>query len=362
MNDVPLVSVIVPVYNVAPYLPQCIDSLINQTLQDIEIICVNDGSTDVSPKILQDYAKRYFNIKVINQGNGGQSAARNAGIEIAKGAYIGFVDGDDWVALPERYENIYRNAKEHRVDIIIDNIGCYSDKRSKQYRDEFFCNDTLPVSFEKPMNTERILPILFEMNVSPCNKIVKTSIFRENNIRFIDELIYEDNLYHLDIFLYAKTCLFMKQIGYVYRTDRNGSTMNEYKRSIEIFNISCTIIDRINCFSEDIYFKDNVMKYLFKKQYDLLKRISENVQEKFYVGMIDFWNNVSFDKSSQVKKDILGSIVKFKKVGYKKWKKRDIIRSMTMLLLKVLGMEYPIKNLRLRFKRAKDKKRLFLYE
>lgn len=110
------VSVVVPVYNVEEYLRECLDSLVNQTLSDIEIILVNDGSTDNSPAICEEYAKKYEKIKYISQKNQGLSGARNTGIRVAKGEYIGFVDSDDYVKR-DMYEFLYNNAKEYKVAI-----------------------------------------------------------------------------------------------------------------------------------------------------------------------------------------------------------------------------------------------------
>ena len=93
----PVISVIVPCYNVGEYVENCLKSLLNQTFRDIEIICVNDGSTDSTPQILNSYAEKYPAIRVINQKNGGLSNARNTGIKEARGEYIAFVDSDDWV-------------------------------------------------------------------------------------------------------------------------------------------------------------------------------------------------------------------------------------------------------------------------
>ena len=99
MTKNPKVSIIVPVYNAEKYLERCLDSLVNQTLKDIEIICINDGSTDKSLKILNKYAGEYNNILIIEQENKGQSAARNVGIDTAGGEFIAFIDADDWVDL-----------------------------------------------------------------------------------------------------------------------------------------------------------------------------------------------------------------------------------------------------------------------
>lgn len=109
-------SIIVPVYNVEQYLAKCLNSLINQTLIDIEIICVNDGSTDKSLEILQAFSKQDSRIKVFNQKNQGQSVARNLAIQNATGEYLGFVDSDDWVDL-DYFEKLYNTAKNHNADI-----------------------------------------------------------------------------------------------------------------------------------------------------------------------------------------------------------------------------------------------------
>ena len=101
----PKISVIVPVYKVEKFLPKCLESLINQTLKDIEIICINDGSPDNSLKILEEYAKKDSRIKIINQKNAGPSVARNNGMSAASGEYIGFVDSDDWIDL-DFYEKL----------------------------------------------------------------------------------------------------------------------------------------------------------------------------------------------------------------------------------------------------------------
>ena len=114
----PKISVIIAVYNVEKYLRQCLDSVVNQTLKDIEIICIDDGSTDNSPKILERYANKDDRIKIITQQNQGQSVARNKGIEVAKGKYISFQDSDD-VWLPQKLEKQITKAIETNADVII---------------------------------------------------------------------------------------------------------------------------------------------------------------------------------------------------------------------------------------------------
>ena len=114
----PKISVIIPVYNCAKYLPMCLNSIIYQTYDNLEIICINDGSKDNSGKILEQYKQKDTRIKVITQHNQGQSAARNKGIETATGDYISFIDGDDWVSL-SLYQKFAKKLKEIKQDIDI---------------------------------------------------------------------------------------------------------------------------------------------------------------------------------------------------------------------------------------------------
>ena len=116
-NRVPKVSIIVPVYKVEKYLRKCIDSIINQTLKDIEIILVDDGSPDNCGKICDEYAAKDTRIKVIHKENGGLSSARNAGMEVAEGEYIGFVDSDDWIE-SDMYMTLWQKAKDINADLV----------------------------------------------------------------------------------------------------------------------------------------------------------------------------------------------------------------------------------------------------
>ena len=128
-NNKILVSVIVPVYNVKEYLEQCLDTIINQTLKDIEIILVNDGSTDGSDEICNKYVALDSRVVLINQQNAGLAAARQAGLNVARGEYVGFVDSDDWLEL-SMYEEMYEKAKEHGADIVFCNV--YRDESKKE--------------------------------------------------------------------------------------------------------------------------------------------------------------------------------------------------------------------------------------
>ena len=139
MDNTKLISIIVPVYNVEKYLPQCIESIINQTYQDLEIILINDGSTDNCPQICNEYSERDDRIIVIHQKNGGAASARNAGLRIAKGDYLAFVDSDDYLEL-DAYERMMALMLSYEADIIhcafrnvfpdkqVDRLSSYSEE------------------------------------------------------------------------------------------------------------------------------------------------------------------------------------------------------------------------------------------
>ncbi len=180
------VSIIVPVYNGQDHLKRCLDSLVNQTLKDIEIIIINDASTDNSLKVMREYESKYNTIKVVNSPiNLNQGGARNLGIEIAKGTYLGFVDSDDWVH-EEMYEKLYSKANDTKSDVV---------------DSDYFISDGNNVLTSVTSNTAEQLGELTSMQKKGLvlhsgrmwTKIFKTSLFIENNIRFPEKSTYEDN-------------------------------------------------------------------------------------------------------------------------------------------------------------------------
>ena len=171
------VSVIVPVYNVEKFLPRCLDSIINQTLKDIEIICINDGSPDNSLQILEDYAKKDSRIRIINQENSGPSVSRNKGILMAQGEYIGFVDSDDWLDV-DFYEKLYAAAQKYDADIAACGIKVYRKYSRVNYM----------LKYTKESCVDDLERKLYLCDVpETCNvwnKIYRTTFIKNNNIEF----------------------------------------------------------------------------------------------------------------------------------------------------------------------------------
>ena len=195
------VSIIVPVYNMEKYLRECLDSLVNQTLKDIEIICINDGSKDNSLEILNEYSQKDSRIKVINKENEGQGVARNLGISKAQGEFIGFVDPDDWVEL-DMYEKMYNQAKTLDSEIVICDHTRYSEFDQKSWKPRTFDKAISPVksvrlNVESGKNIDKEL-INSTLLVSPCysvNKIYNREFLLKNNIKFSQMRCFEDVMY-----------------------------------------------------------------------------------------------------------------------------------------------------------------------
>lgn len=167
-----MVSIIVPIYKVEKYLPKCIESLIKQTYRDIEIILVDDGSPDGCPQICDEYAAKDSRIIVIHQKNAGVSAARNAGLDIAKGEYIGFVDPDDWVA-PKMYEKMLDAIRENQADMAICGYDYYSESGTVDEKRRYPVRETEVISQKEVMRRFSDMP-------PTIRHVVFNKLFRNN--------------------------------------------------------------------------------------------------------------------------------------------------------------------------------------
>ena len=208
------VSIIVPVYKVEEWINECMDSLVNQTLKQIEIICIDDGSPDNCGKILDDYAKADERVIVVHQENQGLSCARNVGIDLAKGEYLAFVDSDDYVRL-DTYERVYNIAHDNQDDVLEFGVTTVpSDSKIK------LITYDRKIDIKDPRQLKKIIS-----NYYVWNKIYKTSMIQENNVKFIPKMLYEDNAFTLMMMPYMKKYQSLEEKFYYYR-QRNGSVTN----------------------------------------------------------------------------------------------------------------------------------------
>ena len=227
--DNPKVSIIVPVYNVEPYIEECLDSLVGQTLKELEIIFIDDGSADNSLKIIQEYAKYDGRFVILTQKREGQGVGRNKCIEIAKGEYIAFVDPDDKIEL-NAMEELYNYAKSNNAQVVQFNYTRFGETiktrlndYAKKYRKAFGINLSKNNVFSwKDLKQENMLE---KVEYSPCTRFYKTSFVKENQLKFAPTTNGEDQLFVIGMLFKAEKIHFLNKYFYHYRF-RKGSAVN----------------------------------------------------------------------------------------------------------------------------------------
>ena len=247
----PKISFIIPVYNVEEYLEQCLDSLINQTLDNIEIICVDDGSTDESYEILKTYQKKDSRIRLFKQENSGQGKARNLALDNAKGEYILFVDSDDWIDINASKE-LYDLIKKEDLDVLMFHAINYDDETDYFFETKYYNNAWFPQTFDEQIfSFDDVKDYVFSMACTPYSKIYKRSFIEEYNIRFPLGLFFEDYPFHCEVLLMSKrTRIFRK--NFYYRRRRVDSVTAEvddtYFDTVEISNIVTNVFKKHNLY------------------------------------------------------------------------------------------------------------------
>ena len=236
MDNKVKVSFIVPVYNTGKYLMQCLASLTRQTLKDIEIICVDDGSSDNSREVMQDFAYMDNRVKIILQEHKGTAAARNIGLQTAQGEYVHFVDSDDWIC-NNCAEQTYAKAKSADFDLVCFNVANYDNKTMLVRENQFYPPEFWPRQCEKMILTWKNYKNPFLGNFSAANKLYKTEFLRKNNISFIENLWFEDHPFHLETLLKASKIGVINASLYFYRKNIKNSFMDTMRSDNKIFSI-----------------------------------------------------------------------------------------------------------------------------
>lgn len=279
----PKISVIIPVYGVEKYIEECLVSVINQTLREIEIIVVNDGTKDNSIKIVEKYIfdKR---IKIINKENGGLSSARNAGIKKAQGKYIYNLDGDDFLA-KNILEKIYNYAEKNKLDVVIFDINMYDDKNKKiltQWKDtnflegKIYCN----IQYLKEYFLGKGCP-------SVCNKLFKKELYLENSIFHPENISYgEDGATMTRLLSVSSRIGKVNQSAYYYRQIEESMMKKNIKimEYLVSYNITINFLKKQNLENElekyfDTYKFYCVYRNLLKKAYS--KKLDEDYQKVY---------------------------------------------------------------------------------
>ena len=275
----PIISVIVPIYNVEEYLHKCLDSILNQTFSNIEIICVNDGSTDGSRKVLEEYKKRDFRIKIVDKENGGLSSARNAGMKVAVGEYYSFIDSDDWID-KTMLEKLYENMTTLNTDISIcavhqfDEINQKIDDSNPYYTLEFFDK-----TFDnKVFSYKDTKPFIIDVCVMAWNKLYRRSLIEECQAEFPEGLIFEDGPFFFSIFFKTERVSIVREFLYYYRINRKNSIIQKAgKKFLDVIDVAEIMYSKIKDLPD---FED--IRYIFfrKKVEDFIYRF-EHLNKKY---------------------------------------------------------------------------------
>lgn len=302
------ISVIIPVYNVKEYLKECIDSVINQSYKNLEIILIDDGSTDGSEKICDDYKNNDDRIVVVHKKNGGLASARNKGIEVSTGEYLFFIDSDDFIEL-NTLEELYKFSNGGTNDLVICNYYKYDEHTKKEI-------DIIP--FYDKSNPKCIVTA---MPTATC-KLIKREIFIKNSLMFLEGKYYEDNA----IMPYALSLItsyeYIQKPFYYYR-QRTGSILNKNsydKKWEDIFDVLEKLSDKFdnNDFNEELEYiyieyllhAASLKFYKFKEGKKNIIKINRIMKSKF-----SNWRKNKYYKQENIKYKIICNLFYYNRLG-----------------------------------------------
>ena len=315
--DYPLVSVVIPVFNVADYVGKCIESIINQTLKNIEIICINDGSSDNSLDIITKYASIDNRIAIYSENNCGQSIARNLGMEVAKGKYIYFIDSDDLLDKNTLFE-LFKKCENEKLDLVFFGAEAFTDdmlfngfvEKNKQ-------NYIKKGKYDRVYSGIDIFKLMSsngDFTSSSCMIFAKTNFYRNNNIKFINTILHEDEAFTFEACLLAKRVCCVNELYYK-RRYRYGSTMTVKKSFENVYGyfrcylsmvdfiisknieICETIVSHINnVLNNAIYIYNNNIEFVEKHNY-LVFHSYEYI--KFYFHILKYCNIIN-EKNNEI--------------------------------------------------------------
>lgn len=287
----PKISVIIPLYKVENYLKDCLNSVVNQTLDDIEIICVDDGSPDSSGDIAEQYAKRYDNILVIRKENGGQSSARNVALENAKGKYIYFLDSDDYLE-KDTLKELYTKAEDEQLEMVYFNaIPFFENEQIKNDHIDYVKFYNREGEYSGVYTGQSMFTQMCkngEFFGSPCLEIFKRNLIEENGLRFYNGIIHEDNLFTFQCTMLAKRVGYINKCFY-HRRLHEESTMTKKKsmKNVEGYIVSCA---EMTAFMRNIEIEKSAVSTISEYIYNI------------YLNAYNIYNSLDLDENVKLSK------------------------------------------------------------
>lgn len=288
-------SIVVAVYNLENYLPRCLDALVNQTLEEIEILCVDDGSTDSAPQIIDDYEKKYpKKVKAFHKKNGGEFTTRNYGLERATGEYVTFVDTDDYVE-PNWAEKLYKAAHENNADIAVCGFERIDTKTNKVISKNmvYFGNVLKEVSNEDDF--------MLYINPAPWNKIYKLELVKDQ--RFLNFRGFNDMVFLVSSLTKVRKIVFIPDILYHYYLRYDSQIHSVNKQDVENFKK---------------YLLELKELYINENKYEEMKYILDSYVF-IHLG-ISVMYRASYDKSIDMKK-MMKETMEYIDLNFPNWRK-----------------------------------------
>ena len=277
------VSIIIPVYNVEKYLHDCLNSVIFQTFKSIEIICIDDGSTDKSLEILKVFAEKDKRIKIFrNSKNKGPGAARNLGISKSTGKYISFLDSDDWID-ENCIETCFEIAEKHNLDILMYKLINYEQDNQYFYKTDYYSMNFMNEHVGKIFNAYNFdNNLIFRLQNGPCNKFFLKSLIKDNAISFPEGVIHEDNPFFFKTIYHAKKIMMINEFFYNRRIQSNSITRkNGYEMTdvMEISDLALKFFIENNIYEK---IKKNVINYIVSMYKSKFYAIDPKFKLSFY--------------------------------------------------------------------------------
>ena len=287
------ISVVVPIFNVENYIGPCLDSILNQTFKEFEVICVNDGSTDSSLDILKEYAAKDNRIKIINKDNAGYGHTMNIGMDMASGEYFVIVESDDFI-LPSMFETLYFAAKENDLDFVkSDFYRFYGDEYNNNIIKDYQRLDPSGKYYNKIFST-RENHETYKLLMNTWTGLYKIDFLRKNNIRHSETsgASYQDNGFWFKTFFYGEKVMFLPEPFYMYRRDNpNSSVRNKTK----IYAMD-TEYELINNFLEEKHEKDDFLDaFVYAKYHNFhftMDRIGLEFKKEFLLNTSEYFNEM----------------------------------------------------------------------
>lgn len=300
----PKVSIVIPIFNVEKYLRECLDSVVNQTLKDIEIICVDDGSTDSSPDIIREYMDKDPRVKVITKPNTGYGNSMNRGFDFAEGEYLGIVESDDF-AEPEMFEKLYARAKKYELDVVKSAFWFYWSKpEPRNEKFEIVSELRSGVTFCPARDFKAPMEMVDFFNLKPSiwSAIYRKEFIRKNNIRFNETpgASYQDASFNFRVMATAKRVQLVPEAYLHYRQDNETSSVNnpakvycvcdEYEFMQQFLDTNPPYRDRLECVNKRIKYDSymwNLDRIAKQFKYAFVEKASEEFKADFESGKMN---------------------------------------------------------------------------